>query len=1174
MKTQNRILNMIYACALILSACAPIAVTTETQRPELTAAPDADPTATATKPPVPTVTQPPDRKGVIAFYRKEGNMGGIMIIRADGSGDPIMLSAHPSSDSKPSWSPDGSQIAFESLRDDVAGNRYMDIYLMNSDGSHLTRITDTDGWYAQPDWSSDGNRLAIASDKEEKGNADLYILTLDTSGWMRLTNDPSVDRNPSWSPDATKIVFFSDRNGNWDVYTIDVETGETVQLTDDPGDDYHPDWSPDGQKILFSSNRDGDVEIYIMDADGKNQRRLTNTAGNDTDPEWSPDGNYFAYAHDTSGIGEIFVMDLNGNLPVLLFENTTESALGLPAWSNVAHIDSEPVFGPPFCLRDTNGDMKPDAVTNTFSTEDLMPFVAFPYRNMSPGLSTSVKWDYENSDMDSVNMALAWEHGESGWYISPAGGPTLSMIGPRKVTVQLSIGGELVQEIECEVVPSDLQETTVSTPTILYVKSDGTSRTCDSWENACGLQTALLTAETGDEIWVNAGIYEPAEDTSSPEATFRLKKGVAVYGGFAGTETARDQRDWETNITVLSGDLGGDDKTDPNGVVTDTVNIVGKNAYHVVFSSGVDRTAVLDGFVITAGYASQAPPDINGFGGGMFMQAGSPTLNNLVFSGNTAGKGAAYHGGGAMYISFASNPILTHVTFVANSAGSGAGMFNDRGSSPVLNDVTFSGNKAIDASCMGNYASSNPILNDVVLDSNSSSNKGCMVNENSKPVLTNVTFSGNSAKYGSGMYNYKSSPTLTDVVFSENVAGDVGGAMENEDHSNPILTNVIFSANSAYHEGGGMFNMAGSNPILANSAFINNAVTGDGGGGGMKNANSSPVLTNVTFSGNHAIVGGGIDNWQSNLTLTNVTFSGNTADRYGAAMYSQESRPTIINTIIWGNTPGGSQMLNDRGVSAVTYSIIAGGHRGIGNLNLNPKLGTLADNGGFTLTFSLPPDSPAIDAGSPLTCPSMDQRDMLRPMDGDGNGSATCDMGAFEYRTSQSGLQDTTVPTSTTLPTITRTPTASQTPTANRTPTRSPTLPASGNLAFKQAVQASASTQYPATLAVDGNENTSWGAGDFPPQWIEVDLGAPATVTSFRLLVTQSPNGSTIHRILVGSSASTLVEIHRFEQATATGLWLTYTPQSPLSNIRFVRIETISSPSWVGWLEIEVFGER
>lgn len=291
-------------------------------------------------------------------------------------------------------------------------------------------------------------------------------------------------------------------------------------------------------------------------------------------------------------------------------------------------------------------------------------------------------------------------------------------------------------------------------------------------------------------------------------------------------------------------------------------------------------------------------------------------------------------------------------------------------------------------------------------------------------------------------------------------------------------------------------------------------------------------------------------------------------------MYSQESKPVITNTIVWGNTPSNSQMLNDRGVSTVAYSIIAGGHPGTGNLNVNPKLGTLADNGGFTLTHSLSPGSPAIDAGSPSTCPAMDQRDILRPMDGDGNGSAACDIGAFEYREQQSDPQETAIPTSTILPTITRTPTAIKTPTASKTPTRIPTFPTSGNLALKQVTQASANTQYRAALAVDGNENTSWGSGNFPPQWIEIDLGAPATLTEIRLLVTQYPNGNTLHRILVRSKDGEFSEIHRFEQFTRSGQLLDFKLEQPMENIQIVRIETLESPSWVGWVEIEVIGKR
>ena len=454
MKTTLYIFT-IFVPLIFINACAPRETHPETVNSELLPTRTPQPIATATERPSPTATIPAEPSGLIAFFMKYGNMGGIFVMNADGSGEPVLLSAHPTSDSKPGWSPDGSQIVFESLRDDIADQKYMDIYIMNSDGSHLTRLTDTDGWYAQPDWSPDGSRLAIATDREEKGNTDLYILDLDTRELTRVTDDPGVDRNPSWSPDGSHLAFFSNRSGNWDVFSIDVETGETMQLTDDTGDDFHPDWSPDGRKILFSSSRDEDVEIYIMDTDGENQKRLTNSPGNDTDPEWSPDGNYFAFVHDTSGVGEIYVMDLMGSPPALLFENTKKIALGIPAWSIAADIGNKPVFGPPFCLRDTNGDLIPDSATNTFPVTDLVPYISFPYRNIKPDNSWSIFWDYEGSDFDSMNMGIAWKEGSSGWYTAMAAGMNLASIGPRKVTVKISIDDEVLQEIECEIVASE-----------------------------------------------------------------------------------------------------------------------------------------------------------------------------------------------------------------------------------------------------------------------------------------------------------------------------------------------------------------------------------------------------------------------------------------------------------------------------------------------------------------------------------------------------------------------------------------------------------------------------------------------------------------------------------------------------------------------------------------------
>jgi hypothetical protein len=86
------------------------------------------------------------------------------------------------------------------------------------------------------------------------------------------------------------------------------------------------------------------------------------------------------------------------------------------------------------------------------------------------------------------------------------------------------------------------------------------TRDCSSWANACTLQTALTGATSSNEIWVAAGTYKPSMGTDR-SANFKLVIGVAVYGGFAGTETARDQRDPAANLVILSGDLNGDDNS-------------------------------------------------------------------------------------------------------------------------------------------------------------------------------------------------------------------------------------------------------------------------------------------------------------------------------------------------------------------------------------------------------------------------------------------------------------------------------------------------------------------------------------------------------------------------------------------------------------------------------------
>ena len=134
------------------------------------------------------------------------------------------------------------------------------------------------------------------------------------------------------------------------------------------------------------------------------------------------------------------------------------------------------------------------------------------------------------------------------------------------------------------------------------------------------------------------------------------------------------------------------------------------------------------------------------------------------------------------------------------------------------------------------------------------------------------------------------------------------------------------------------------------------------------------------------------------------------------------------------------------------------------------------------------------------------------------------------------------------------------------------------NLALGRAVTAPASMpDSPATAAVDGTWDTDlvWNAGDLPPQWIEVDLGDPATITGLRLVVAQYPPGQTRHRVTGrATDDGPEVPLHVFEEATADAGVLAVTLDPPVPRIRFVRIETVASPSYVAWREIEVLGRH
>jgi subtilase family protein/PA domain-containing protein/putative metal-binding protein/peptidase inhibitor I9/type IX secretion system substrate protein/HYR domain-containing protein/polymorphic membrane protein len=235
---------------------------------------------------------------------------------------------------------------------------------------------------------------------------------------------------------------------------------------------------------------------------------------------------------------------------------------------------------------------------------------------------------------------------------------------------------------------------------ILYVKHDATGiNSGASWADAfTDLQSALASTCPGvNQIWVAAGTYIPTPFLNR-NASFAMKNGVAIYGGFNGTETSLSQRNWVTNVTILSGDLGGNDG--PNFANN------ADNSLHVIDNNGLDNTAVLDGFTVSGGNAN-GTPTLDKYGGGMRNISSDPTISNTTFTHNNATEG-----GGAM-LNYPGSPIISDCLFTMNAAGGGGGIYT-QGGSPVISNCSFTGNTAFSygggAMADGNVAVSNSIF--------------------------------------------------------------------------------------------------------------------------------------------------------------------------------------------------------------------------------------------------------------------------------------------------------------------------------------------------------------------------------------------------------------------------------------------------------------------------------
>ena len=327
-----------------------------------------------------------------------------------------------------------------------------------------------------------------------------------------------------------------------------------------------------------------------------------------------------------------------------------------------------------------------------------------------------------------------------------------------------------------------------------------------SWENAYQGFESCGSFTSGDQIWAAKGTYKPFyayEMGGTRFYHFRMVNGGAIYGGFAGTETATNQRInygvGQANETILSGDLDSDGRDNDD-------------CYHVIYNPsglGLTSSAILDGFTIKGGNANGTAP--HNYGGGIYNNSNSPTIRNCTISDN-----AAAYGGGTYNES--GNPSITNCLFSNNTATTqGGGIYSNISSSPSVINCVFSTNSAAWGGGLSyNSSNGNATITNCTFTSNSASSGGGGMYIANTPTYTTINNSiiwGNAAPYGNQIYT-TGYETLNNTCIS-NGTGDIDGTLNS--YSNLIFTDPQFATASSYP-----YNIYGTSPCAdaGNNSYI------------------------------------------------------------------------------------------------------------------------------------------------------------------------------------------------------------------------------------------------------------------------------------------------------------------------------------------------------------------
>ncbi|WP_338874733.1 putative Ig domain-containing protein [Spirosoma sp. SC4-14] len=500
----------------------------------------------------------------------------------------------------------------------------------------------------------------------------------------------------------------------------------------------------------------------------------------------------------------------------------------------------------------------------------------------------------------------------------------------------------------------EVQNPTPPCGTVVFVTEAGAGlQNGSSWTNAfsgTALQTAINTAATcGAQVWVAQGLYKPTTGTD-PTISFSMKEGVAIYGGFVGTEGQLSDRPEVNPVTgqpsssTLSGDIGtlGDSGEDSD------------NTGHVISNGpGLTASAVLDGFIITRGRGSDGSVL---YGGGMRNAEASPTVRNCFFINNYGNNW-----GGAIYNENSSLTIV-NCRFAFNTATDGGAIYNLGTGTITITGSLFEKHTKY-AGVIYSTDNVKLVVSNSTFRQNSGNGGGVFYdNGNTQLELTDCLLENNTAGIGSVIYHSgQGAVKLTRCQFVNNSSTEQeGGAVYGQD-SSLEAADCRFTGNSAVKEGGAVF-FGGISLKLTNCIFENNRGGGDGGGAIEVNGGSASLI-NTSFVSNTATNGGAVLFYSDNYQVTNCSFVNNVAIEQGGAIYNAANSLQITNSSFQGNqSPQGGAYYSDYGGPAQLVNSA---------LFNNGGANTVALSGGTSLSISYSLFEPSvtgyIDGGNNLT---------------------------------------------------------------------------------------------------------------------------------------------------------------------------------------------------------------